>query len=56
MEGGGPEAGFEPRQVKVIWGGSLAMEAESSTGQSVVAAAVVAAVAVETWAVAGRRA
>lgn len=56
VEGGGPEAGFEPWQVKVIWGGSLAMEAESSTGQSVVAAAVVAAVAVETWAVAGRRA
>lgn len=56
MEGGGPEAGFVPQRIKGIWGGSLPVEAESSTDQTVVAAPVVAAVAVKAWAIAGRRA
>lgn len=56
MEGGGPEAGFLPQWIKRICGGSLAVEAESSTDQTVVAAPVVAAVAVKAGAVAGRRA
>ncbi|TNN46536.1 hypothetical protein EYF80_043258 [Liparis tanakae] len=56
VEGGGPEAGFVPQWIKRICGGSLAVEAESSTDQTVVAAPVVAAVAVKAGAVAGRRA
>lgn len=52
----GPEAGFEPWGVEMIWGGSLAVEAESCTDQTVVAAALVAAGVVKTWAVAYRRA
>lgn len=54
MEGGGPEAGFVPERVEVIWGGGLAVEAESSADQTVVAPPVVAAVAVKAWAVSGR--
>lgn len=53
-EGGSPEAGFEPQGVKVLWGGCLAVEAKSSTDQTVVAAAVIVAVVVETWPVTGR--
>lgn len=52
MEGRGPEAGFVAQWVILIWGGSLAVKAESSTDQTVVAAPVVAAVAVKAWAVA----
>lgn len=49
MEGWGPKAGFVPQWVKVIWGGSLAVEAESSTDQTVVAPPVIAAIAVKAW-------
>lgn len=54
VEGGGPEAGFVPQRVKVIRGGGLAVEAESSTDQAVVAASVIAAVAVKAGTIAGR--
>lgn len=56
VEGGGPEAGLVPQRVEVIRGGGLPVEAESGTDQTVVAAPVVAAVAVETRTVSGRRA
>lgn len=48
MEGGGPEAGFVNQWVEVIWGGSLTVEGESGTDQTIVAPPVIAAVAVET--------
>lgn len=54
VESGGPEAGFVPQWVKVIWGGSLAVEAESSADQTVVAAPVIAAVAIKARTGAGR--
>lgn len=54
MEGGGPEAGFTPQRVDVVRGGGLPVEAESGADQTVVAAPVVAAVAVEAWTGTGR--
>lgn len=47
VEGGGPKARFELCRVQVLRGGGLSVEAESSAGQTVVAAAVVTAVSVE---------
>lgn len=47
MKGGGPEAGFATQRVSLVWGGGLAVEAEGSANQAVVAPPVVAAVAIE---------
>lgn len=52
VKSGGPEAGFVPQWVEVIWGRCLAVEAEGGADQTVVAAPIIAAVAVEARAVA----
>ena len=53
MEGGGPEAGLAAQRVSLVRGGGLAVETEGGADQTVVAAPVVAAVAVEARAGAG---
>lgn len=54
VEGGGPEAGLASQRVGLVRRGGLAVETEGGADQTVVAAPVVAAVAVEARAGAGR--